>query len=75
MVVGIDHPDIALAIAGDSGGVMEVGIGGAETAPQDNKVAGTVEFLHAIVAVIHDKQRTLLIHAESVHRRHEFPAV
>ena len=75
MVVRIDDPHIALAVACDAGGIVEVRVGRPEIAPEDDEVAGIVELLNAVVAVIDDEQRPLLVHAESVHRRHEFAAV
>src|SRR6185312_8781081 len=75
VVVGIHHPDIALAVAGNTGGIVKIRIGRAETSPQNDEGPGMVELLHAIVAVVDDEQRSLLVDAQSVHRRHKLSAV
>ena len=75
VVVRIDDPDVALPVAGDAGRVVEIRIRGAEVAPQDDEVAGIVEFLNAVVAVVDDEESPLLVDAQAVDRRHELAAV
>src|SRR6185437_2470840 len=75
VVVGIHHPNIALAVAGNTSGIVKIRIGRAETSPQNDEVPGIVELLHAIVAVVDDEHRSLLVDAQAVHRRHKLSAM
>ena len=63
VIIRIDHVHVALPIAGNAGRIVEIGIRGSEVAPQDDEVAGVVEFLNAIVPVVDDKEAPLLIDA------------
>src|SRR5690242_8800975 len=75
MVVRVDHPHVTLAVARDAGRIVEVGVSRAEVSPQNDEVAGIVELLDPVVAVIDDEHRALLVHTETVDRRHELAAV
>ena len=73
--LSIDNVDVALGVAGNAGRIMKICIGGAEVPPQDNEVAGAVELLNPIVAIVHDKNGALLVDSEPVDGCHEFAAM
>src|SRR5262245_10376809 len=55
MVVSIDYPHVALAVAGNAGRIMEIGIGGSKVTPKDDEISGVVELLHPVIAVVHNE--------------------